>query len=611
MSYQSAARLLAKIRTLFLPPPDIKVSDWADEERRLSPEASAEPGQWLTSRAEYQRGIMDAFSDPNVETVVIMSSAQVGKTEILNNVIGYHVSQDPSPMLVVQPTLDMAQTWSKDRLAPMLRDTPILQGLVKDPRARDSGNTTLHKIFPGGHITACGANSPSSLASRPVRLVLCDEVDRYPVSAGSEGDPVSLARKRATTFWNRKIGMFSTPTNKANSRIETAFEESDKRFFYVPCLHCGHKQTLKWAQVRWEPDQPESAAYACVECGTLWTDAERVRSIRQGEWVATSTSRRVAGFHLSALYSPWTNLEAGVIEFLEAKKQPATLRVWVNTFLGEAWEEAGEAVDDYAIAEHREDWGEMVPKEVLMLTAGVDVQDDRLEVEIVGWGRDEESWSIDYRTIYGDPSSPAVWSDLDSILAQRFEREDERELVVRAACIDSGGHHTSSVYNYVRPREGKRFFAIKGVGGEGKPLVGKPTRNNIGKIRLFPVGVDSAKDLLFSRMRIKEVGPGYMHFPLSRSDEYFRQLTAEKLVTRYHKGFARREWVKTRPRNEALDVRVYSMAALGILNLNLNTLANREFMARENPPDKPIPQENVRNSRRMPQKNGGFINGWR
>ena len=554
---------------------------------------------------------MDAFSDPNIETVVIMSSAQVGKTEILNNVIGYHVSQDPSPMLVVQPTLDMAQTWSKDRLAPMLRDTPILQGLVKDPRARDSGNTTLHKIFPGGHITACGANSPSSLASRPVRLVLCDEVDRYPVSAGSEGDPVSLARKRATTFWNRKIGLFSTPTNKANSRIETAFEESDKRFFYVLCIHCGHKQVLKWAQVRWEPDQPETAAYACVECGTLWTDAERVRSIRQGEWVATSTSRRVAGFHLSALYSPWTNLEAGVIEFLEAKKQPATLRVWVNTFLGEPWEEAGEAVDDYAIAQHREDWGEMVPKEVLILTAGVDVQDDRLEIEIVGWGRDEESWSIDYRTIYGDPSSPAVWSDLDSILAQRFEREDERELTVRAACIDSGGHHTSSVYNYVRPREGKRFFAIKGVGGEGKPLVGKPTRNNIGKIRLFPVGVDSAKDLLFSRMRIKEVGPGYMHFPLSRSDEYFRQLTAEKLVTRYHKGFARREWVKTRPRNEALDVRVYAMAGLGILNLNLNTLANREFMARENPPEKPIPQENVRNSRRMPQKNGGFINGWR
>jgi phage terminase large subunit GpA-like protein len=554
---------------------------------------------------------MDAFSDPNIETVVVMSSAQVGKTEVLNNVIGFHVSQDPSPMLVVQPTLDMAQTWSKDRLAPMLRDTPILQGLVKDPRARDSGNTTLHKIFPGGHITACGANSPSSLASRPVRIVLCDEVDRYPVSAGSEGDPVSLARKRATTFWNRKIGLFSTPTNKGNSRIETAFEESDKRFFHVPCLHCGHKQTLKWAQVRWESDHPESAGYACEDCGTLWTDAERVKSIRQGQWVATAESRRIAGFHISALYSPWTSLESGVIEFLEAKKQPATLRVWVNTYLGETWEEEGEAVDDYAIAEHREDWGDRLPQEVLLLTAGVDVQDDRLELEIVGWGRDEESWSIDYRTIYGDPSSPQLWNDLDSLLAQRFEREDEREMMVRAVCIDSGGHHTNSVYQYVRPREGKRIFAIKGVGGEGKPLVGKPSRNNIGKIKLFPIGVDSAKDLLFSRMRIKEVGPGYMHFPLSRNDEYFRQLTAEKLVTRYHKGFARREWVKVRPRNEALDVRVYAMAALGIMNLNLNSLANRDFMQKENPHEKVIPQETARNSRRMPQKSGGFINGWR
>jgi phage terminase large subunit GpA-like protein len=550
---------------------------------------------------------MDAFSDPKVETVVVMSSAQVGKTEILNNVIGYHVAQDPSPMLVVQPTLDMAQTWSKDRLAPMLRDTPVLQGLVKDPRARDSGNTTLHKIFPGGHITSCGANSPSSLASRPVRIVLCDEVDRYPVSAGSEGDPVSLARKRASTFWNRKIGLFSTPTNKGNSRIETAFEESDKRLFFVPCQHCGHKQPLKWAQVQWEQDKPETAGYSCEECGVIWTDSERVKSIRRGEWVATADFRRVAGFHLSGMYSPWVPLESAVIEFLEAKKQPATLRVWVNTYLGETWEEQGESVDDYSIAEHREDWGDLLPREILLLTAGVDCQDDRLEVEIVGWGRDEESWSIDYRTLYGDPSSPAVWQDLDSILTQRFEREDENVMTVRSVCIDSGGHHTNSVYNYVRPREGKRIFAIKGVGGEGKPMVGKPSRNNIGKIKLFPVGVDTAKDLLFSRMRIKEPGPGYMHFPMSRSDEYFRQLTAEKLVTRYHKGFARREWVKVRPRNEALDVRVYSMAAFAILNLNINSMADRVFVKHENPPEPPKPSS----SRRNVQKNGGFVYGWR
>ena len=600
-------KLIRKTLRAFKPPPDLKVSDWADQDRKLSPEASAEPGQWITSRAEYQRGIMDAFSDPSVEMVVVMSSAQVGKTEILNNVIGFHVAQDPSPMLVVQPTLDMAQTWSKDRLAPMLRDTPALQGLVKDPRARDSGNTTLHKIFPGGHITACGANSPSSLASRPVRIVLCDEVDRYPVSAGSEGDPVSLARKRASTFWNRRIGLFSTPTNKGNSRIEAAFEESDKRLYFVPCPHCKHEQSLKWSSVQWEQDKPETAQYACEECGSLWTDAERVRAIRHGKWSPTSEFKRVAGFHLSGLYSPWTPLDVAVREFLEAKKQPATLRVWVNTYLGETWEEQGEQVDDYAIAERREPFGETLPMEVVLLTAGVDVQDDRLEVEIVGWGRDDESWSIDYRTVYGDPSSPSVWQDMDSILSQQFEREDDSILMVRAACVDSGGHHTNSVYNYVRPREGKRVFAIKGVGGEGKPLVGKPGRNNIGKIKLFPIGVDTAKDVLFSRMRITEPGPGYMHFPLSRSDEYFRQLTAEKLVTRYHKGFARREWVKIRPRNEALDVRVYAMAALGILNLNINAMADRVMMKHENPPEPKQSPQPKRNSRQT----GGFIQSWR
>lgn len=592
------------------PPPDLKVSEWADTERKLSPEASAEPGQWTTTRAEYQRGIMDAFSDPTIETIVVMSSAQVGKTEILNNLVGFHVGQDPAPMLVVQPTLDMAQTWSKDRLAPMLRDTPALSNLVSDPRSRDSGNTTLHKIFPGGHITACGANSPSSLASRPVRVVLCDEVDRYPVSAGAEGDPVSLARKRASTFWNRRIGLFSTPTLKGNSRIETAFEESDKRFYFVPCAHCGHEQTLKWAQVRWDEGRPETAAYMCEDCGVLWTDAERVRAIKNGHWQATAESKRVAGFHLSGLYSPWTPLESAVLDFLEAKKQPATLRVFVNTYLGETWEDQGERVDDYAVAERREDFGEQLPREILVLTAGVDVQDDRLEIEIVGWGKDEESWSLDYKTIYGDPSSPAVWQDLDSAFAQEFEREDGKILHVRAACIDSGGHHTNSVYTYVRPREGKRIFAIKGVGGEGKPLVGKPGRNNIGKIRLFPIGVDTAKDLLYSRLKISEPGPGYLHFPLKRSDEYFRQLTAEKIVIRYHKGFARREWVKMRPRNEALDVRVYAMAALGILNLNLNTLHDRAFMVKENPPEPPEKAE-VSVSRRSVKRNAGFIQGWR
>lgn len=590
------------------PPPSLTVSEWADRYRRLSPESSAEAGSWVTDRAEYQRGIMDAFNDPTINQIIVMSSAQVGKTEILNNVVGYHIDQDPSPILVVQPTLDMAQTWSKDRLAPMLRDSPNLNGKIADPRTRDSGNTTLHKTFAGGHVTSCGANSPSSLASRPIRVVLCDEVDRYPISAGSEGDPVTLARKRAATFWNRKFAMFSTPTNKGASRIETSYEESDKRKFHIPCKDCGEFQELKWANVTWDKENPTKANYVCPHCGSVWDDADRVKAIRKGHWVATAPFKGVAGFHISALYSPWTMLHEGVADFLEAKKQPATLRVWINTFLGETWEEEGEAIDDYQVAERREDWGEKVPMDCILITAGVDVQDDRLEYEVVGWGRDEESWSLNYGTIWGDPSSPTVWHDLDQVLNQQYDHESGVTLTIRCACIDSGGHHTSSVYNYVRPREGKRIFAIKGIGGTGKPIVGRPSSNNIGKIKLFPVGVDTAKDLLFSRLKIAEEGAGYCHFPLDRPDEYFKQLTAEKIVTRYHKGFARREYVKTRNRNEALDMRVYAMAAFSILNININSLANK--LAKNTQENMENKEEN-RAVKKIPRKNSSFVNSWR
>jgi len=603
--HPNLAKILKKVFQSLKPPPDLRVSEWADENRRLSPESSAEAGTWSTSRAEYQRGMMDAFNDPSVREVVIMSSSQIGKTEILNNIVGYHVAQDPSPILVVQPTLDMAQTWSKDRLAPMIRDTPSLAYLVKDPRARDSGNTTLHKVFAGGHITACGANSPSSLASRPIRVVLCDEVDRYPVSAGSEGDPVSLAKKRAATFWNRKILMSSTPTNKGASRIEIAYEESDKRRYTVPCQHCKEDQFLEWSNVKWDKDKPETARYVCPLCGTEWDESERIRSIRQGKWVATEEFKGVAGFHLSALYSPWTPIVDGVRDFLEAKKQPATLRVWINTYLGESWEEEGDQVDDFSLSNRAEEW-DAIPNDVLLLTAGVDVQDDRLEAEVVGWGLDEESWSIAYKTFYGDPSAPHIWKDLDEFLAQTYEHESGEDMIVRATCVDSGGHNTQAVYKYVHPREGKRIFAIKGVGGEGKPIVGKPSKNNIGKIKLFPVGVDTVKLLLFSRFKIQEAGAGYCHFPVGREDEYFKQLTAEKIATRYHKGFARREFVKTRTRNEALDVRVYAMAALSLLNVNLASLAKRADLRKSGIQKVKTNPEPIRQ-----RSQSTFVNGWR
>ena len=571
-------RLVGVVSDRMRPPPKLTISQWADRYRRLSAESAAEPGRWSTSRAEYQRGMMDAVSDPDVLTVVLMTSAQVGKTELINNVVGFHIHQDPAPMLVVQPTLDVAQTWSKDRLAPTLRDTPVLAEKVKDARARDSGNTVLHKTFPGGHVTACGANSPASLASRPCRIILMDEVDRYPISAGTEGDPVALARKRASTFWNKKFIEVSTPTERGASRIEKSYAASDKRRYFVPCPDCGEHQTLEWANVKWTNKDASTAEYMCEHCGSLWGDVQRHRAVRQGEWRATAVaaSQGVAGFHISALYSPWISLREGVQDFMDAKSDPMRLKTWVNTFLGETWEEEGESLDEHDLVERCEYWGDDLPAKVAVLTAGVDVQDDRLEVEIVGWGSGEESWSIAYEVLYGDPSTAELWDRLDLVIDNTYHHPVFGDMTIRSTCVDSGGHYTQSVYKYVQSRRGKRIFAVKGVGGEGKPISGKPSKNNIGKINLFSVGVDTAKELLFGRLKIKEQGEGYCHFPDERSHEYFRGLTSEKRVTRYFKGRARREWVKNGTRrNEPLDCRVYAMAALHILNINVDSVYKR------------------------------------
>lgn len=605
-----AGRLGETVAKAMKPPPRLTVSAWADTYRKLSPESSAEVGAWHTSRAEYQREILDAVSDPKIESVVIMSCAQVGKTEMLLNLIGYHIHQDPSPMLLIQPTLDMAQTFSKDRLAPMLRDSPALEGKVADPKSRDSGNTTLKKNFFGGHITMCGANSPASLASRPVRIILADELDRWPVSAGDEGDPYELARKRSATFWNRKEIAVSTPTVRNGSKIEALFENTDKREYYVPCSECGHHQVMKWSNVHWTENEPDTAFYACEECGGAWDDALRYKAIRKGEWRATAPFVGRAGFRLSGLCSPWTPLSSAVADFLQAKKLPETLRVWVNTYLGESWEDDGERLDDFQISTHRENYtADRLPKEVVFLTAGIDVQDDRLEMEVVGWGRDEETWSVEYKTFYGDPASSQVWADLDSYLGLTWATEDGKELNIKASAIDTGGHHTQAVYKFCKPRIGRRIFAIKGVGGEGKPIVGRPSTNNHIKCKLFPIGVDTAKEVVYSRLKIKEIGPGYCHFPNSYTDEYFMMLTAEKVVKKYHKGFHRREWVKVRQRNEALDCRVYALAALSIVNVNVNIIAQRSASAKTNTDGEAKPTNKVR--RKLPKRDGGFVNGWR
>ncbi len=532
--------------------------------------------------------MMDAVNEPGVSEVVYMTSSQIGKTEILNNIIGYFSHQDPSPMLLIQPTLDMAETWSKDRLAPMIRDTDALTELFGDPRSRDSNNTLLHKKFPGGHITMAGANSPSSLASRPIRIVLLDEEDRYPHSAGTEGDPGSLAQKRTTTFWNRLLVTASTPTIEDESKIESRYQQSDQRKFYVPCPECDAFQVLCWQLVKFEKGKPETTYYECEHCKAHLKESDKMWMLSHGEWRAEAAFNGIVGFHISELYSPWVKWSEMVESFFKAKRLPETLKVWVNTSLGETWKDKTEGVDPSGLLKRKENWGRVAPEDVIVITAGVDVQDDRLEVEVIGWGVGQESWSLQYHVLHGDPAQQKVWEDLTNVLTQTIKTSDGRILPVACACVDSGGHQTQRVYEYCKAREYQRIYAIKGASQIGKPLVSKFSKANKLRVKLFTIGTDTAKQMIFARLKIHQPGPGYCHFPADYPEEYFKQLTAERIQTKFVNGHPVRIWVMPKGRrNEALDCRVYGMAALHILNPNLDRLAKDQERERLRQKDQP------------------------
>lgn len=517
---------------------------------------------------------MDALSDPMIGMIVVPKASQVGWTEVIGNVVGFHMVHDPAPMLVIQPTLEMGEAWSKRRLAPMLRDTPALVGKVRDPRSRDSDNTLLEKVYPGGYLAIIGANSPASLASRPIRLVLADEVDRYPVSAGTEGDPLKLAAKRQTTFWNRKTLIGSTPTLKATSVVWREWERSDKRRFMVPCPHCDHPQHLTWDRVHWSKDKdergetfahhPHTAHYSCESCGALWTDVDRWAAIRKGAWQATAEFTGVAGFHVPGFLSPWLTLEQIVREFLEAKERPELLQVWINTVLGEPWEEQGEGLKPAALMHRGEAYdADSLPDDAIAVTAGIDTQGDRLEVQLIAWGAEQEAWPFEYAVLPGDPAQAQVWKDLDGLLLERFVTSSGRVLRLRSACIDSGGHHAAAVLSFCRARAGRRIFATKGMAGPRPiwPVRGSRTKTND---VVFMIGVDTAKDAIYGRLKIAKPGPGYVHFPaMDVFDEvYFQQLTSEQVVTRYREGRPYRVWVLPKgQRNEALDTFVLALAA--------------------------------------------------
>ncbi|MBT9175413.1 MAG: hypothetical protein DDT22_01089 [candidate division WS2 bacterium] len=410
---------------------------------------------------------------------------------------------------------------------------------------------------------------------RPIRIVLMDEVDRFPVSAGAEGDPCKLAEKRSTTFWNRKIGIVSTPTIKNFSRIEREYEASDKRKFYVPCVNCDEYQVMKFGQLKWPESKPEEAYYECEFCQTRMTDADKMRMLRHGEWRAEKETRNIAGFWLNELYSPWVSFAGIATKFLEAKKHPETLKVFVNTSLAELWdEEAGEEVQYNEIFMRREDY-QKVPAQVAVLTAAVDVQGDRLEIEVVGWGIGNESWGIEHRFIYGDSAKPEVWNDLKNYLDKAFETEDEEKLQIAITGIDSG-FMTQQVYAFVKSMQPKRVYATKGENLPGHPIVSRLIVDKQTGVRRFRIGTDSAKEMIYSRLQIEKPGPGYMHFSLSYDEQYFEQLTAERIITKYVKGFPKREWhLPAGKKNEALDLRVINLAMLLVLNPNYDVILQR------------------------------------
>lgn len=604
------------------PEEPLTVSEWADRYRKLSSKASAEPGPWRTSRTPYLREPMDCLSSSSsVQRVVMQFAAQTGKTEAGSNWLGYVIDHAPGPMLCVQPTIEMAKRLSKQRLESMITDTPCLSEKIAPARSRDSGNTLFSKEFSGGIMLLAGANSATGLRSAPCRYLFCDEVDAFPSDVDGEGDPVGLAERRTTTFARRKILLTSTPTVKDFSRIEAEYLRSDQRRFYVPCPACGAMDWLKWPQLKWDKDRPSTVRYECEHCGERFEELHKPRMLSAGEWRATAPSDgKTAGFHLSGLYSPlgWCSWEQLVDDFLRAKGDAPALKAFVNTRLAETWEE------DYAAAVNAD--GLMAkrlayepgtcPAGVVLLTAGVDVQDNRLACSVWGWGEGETGWLVWHQELMGDPTQMEVWKQLDQVLATTWATEGGKELKIAQMAIDSGGHCTHEVYNYVRERVRQGVVAIKGSSRRNSPAVGKGSKVDVnwrGKllkrgVSLYLLGTDTIKTTLFGRLRHNE-GSGSLNFGMGADEEYFKQLTSERQALRYHRGFPIREWVKKAgDRNEALDCAVYAYAALQLFSRRMNPGTMWEQLRRELEEGKKAPLR----SRKQPAQTAasGFVSNW-
>lgn len=626
-------RTFARAFKNYKPPADLTVSEWAERYRVLSRENSAEAGPWRNTRTPYLVDIMDSFTDPRIKKISLVASSQVGKSELELNVIGYIIDQDPGSILYIQPTIDDAKKFSRLRIAPMIRDSQTLRRKVADVKSRDSGNTMLQKSFPGGMLTIVGSNSASGLASTPAKYVLGDERDRWALSAGTEGDPWALAEARTTTFYNAKMVDVSTPTNKGESPIEKSFLEGTRERWCHQCPNCGEYSNIVFDNIIFDFDTIGSGrkkdykvthiGWRCPQCGLEFSEAEMRK--QPAKWIAENPAALERGhrsFWLNAFSSPWQSWEKVVYSFLVARKDPQRLKVVYNTMLGELWEDRGDLADEDTMLSRREEYGTRddgtpieLPEGVLVLTCGVDVQDDRLEGEVVGWGHYQESWGVKKFVIPGDPNDDAPWLKLDEYLDHVYKFENGRGLKIAMTMVDSGGHKTQAVYRQCRARLGKRVFAVKGKGGEDVPYTKPPTKVDIvvngkaiAKTYLYTIGVDAGKAaILNGSLRVTEPGPKFCHFP--RRDDagydytYFAGLLSERQELKTTNGRTKYVWVKLpgHERNEALDCRNYATAALYALDPDMDAI-ERKIKEQSGQWDK-TPQPKAKRKARVKRQN--------
>jgi len=596
MSAQGTIHYMEDLMRGFLPPDDLTVSEWAEEKRRLSPESAAEPGAWRNSRTPYLMEIMDSFSNPKVKHIVFVAASQVGKTEAEMNILGYIIDEDPGSVLFIHPTRIDAKEFSTLRIGPMIRDTPSLKRKVADPKQRSSLNTLYQKAYPGGILTLCGSTEAHSLASKPIRYIIGDERDRWAASAGKEGDPWDLAMKRQTTFYNAKAIEVSTPTIKNASAIAAAYGTGTMARWVSQCPHCGGYHEIRWENIRFDYEEREinrhrtfevkSVLYLCPECGAV--SDERTMKRQPAHWQhenPDAIKNGTVSYWLTAFVSGWMPWEKIVLSFLEAKGNSLKMQVVYNTIFGECWENRGDTVDEEGLLSRREEYDAELPDGVLMLTCGIDTQDDRLEYEVVGHGHFGETWGIKSGILMGKPDNEETWAALDEVLDHVYRFRDGVGMKIAVSFMDEGGHYTQEVRVRTRERNAKKLYAVKGAAGQDKPYTSPPKQQKIlvngrqyGACWVYSLGVDAGKQMIMDSLRVTEPGPHYAHFP--RRDDYgpayFQGLLSEHLV--YHEG-RRQPWgwekIPGHERNERLDCRNYAMAAFRTITPDLDEQENK------------------------------------